>query len=160
MTMNTQEIYDNLKAEFGDSIIEIKQEAASDAFIVVDAQKIYDICYALRDKPEFEFDYLSCLSGMDLGENLGVVYHLYSFKHKHKIVLKVFVPKSTPNVPTVEKIWRTADWHEREAYDLFGVIFEGHHNLIRILCPYDWVDFPLRKDYAQPEEYHGMKVPY
>ena len=106
------------------------------------------------------FDYLSNLSGMDLAENLGVVYHLYSMKYKHTIVLKVTVSKENPNVHSVERIWRTADWPEREAYDLFGVIFEGHHNLIRILNPYDWEGYPLRKDYKTPEEYHGIKVPY
>ena len=97
---------------------------------------------------------------MDLGENVGVVYHLYSMKHKHKLVLKVVAPKTDPKVPSVEKIWRSADWHEREAYDLIGIQFVGHHNLIRILCPYDWEGHSLRKDYVAPENYHGMKVSY
>jgi NADH-quinone oxidoreductase subunit C len=97
---------------------------------------------------------------MDLGDNLGVVYHLYSMKLKHKLVLKIVAPKADPKVPSVEKIWRSADWHEREAYDLIGIVFEGHHNLIRILCPYDWEGHSLRKDYIAPETYHGMKVSY
>jgi len=158
--MKANEIFDRLKEEFGNSIIEFVDEAPSDPFIKVETAKLFDICHTLRDNEDFLFDYLSCLSGMDYKEELGVVYHLYSLKHKHHIVLKVSVPKDAPNVPTVEKIWRTADWHEREAYDMYGINFEGHHNLIRILCPYDWEGFPLRKDYKEPDEYNGMKVPY
>jgi NADH-quinone oxidoreductase subunit C len=101
-----------------------------------------------------------CLSGLDSGENLTVVYHLHSTKLAHKFIYKVIVPKADPKVPTVERVWRSADWHEREAWDLIGVEFVGHHNMIRILCPYDWEGHPLRKDYQTPEYYHGMKVPY
>ncbi|HQQ11655.1 MAG TPA: NADH-quinone oxidoreductase subunit C, partial [Bacteroidales bacterium] len=77
---------------------------------------------------------------------------------RHKIVIKTEVPKDNPLLPSVERLWRTADWHEREAFDLIGVVFEGHHNMIRILLPYDWEGHPLRKDYQAPETYHGMKV--
>lgn len=158
--MKAQEIHDKLKEEFGDAIISLTAEDPSDAFIEVNAEKIFDICYTLRDNDAFKFDYLMCLSGMDYGDNLGVVYHLYSTELKHTIVIKLQVPKDEPKLSTVERIWRAADWHEREAYDMFGLIFEGHHNLIRILTPYDWEGYPLRKDYKEPEEYHGIKVPY
>ncbi len=158
--MQAQEIYEKLKAEFGDAIIEFNAEPFFDPFVLVTTDKLFDICLYLRDTQGLEFDYLSCLGGMDYKENLGVVYHLYSIKLKHTFVIKVTVSKENPVVPTVERIWRTADWHEREAYDMMGIQFEGHHNLIRILCPYDWENFPLRKDYVQPDEYHGMKVPY
>ena len=97
---------------------------------------------------------------MDFGENLGVVYHLYSMKFAHHFEFKIMVPKSDPKVHSVEKVWRSADWHEREAFDLIGVVFTQHHNLIRILCPYDWEGHPLQKDYETPEYYHGMRVPY
>jgi len=158
--MLPDELYDHLKSEFGDAIIEFNDTLPTDPFIVVSADKLFDICHTLRDDEAFLFDYLMCLTGMDLGENLGVVYHLYSMKHKHRLVLKVFAPKSEPLVPSVEMIWRSADWHEREAYDLIGVQFDRHHNMIRILCPYDWEGHALRKDYATPEFYHGMKVDY
>ena len=158
--MLPNEIFDKLKTEFGDAIIELAGESPSDLFIVVNQEKLFDICHTLRDNPVFQFDFLSSLSGMDLGANLGVVYHLYSMTLKHKIVLKVSVPKDNPIVPSVERIWRTADWHERECWDLIGVKFEGHHNLIRILFPYDWEGHPLQKNYETPEYYHGMKVPY
>lgn len=158
--MNSQEIYNKLKAKFGDNVLELVQEAATDPFIVVKAEKIFDIGLFLRNEKDTAFNYLMCLSALDLKDKLQVVYHLYSMLHTHKIVLKLTVPKDEPSVPTVERVWRSADWHEREAWDLLGVKFVGHHNHIRILCPYDWEGHPLRKDYVAPEYFHNMKVPY
>ena len=95
---------------------------------------------------------------------MQVVYHLSSIEHKHTLVLKVKVDRwkngeegSLPEVPSVAGIWRTADWHEREVYDLSGVLFTDHPNMKRILCPDDWVGYPLRKDYEMPLEYHGIR---
>jgi len=104
-----------------------------------------------------------CLSGVDYGNGtLGVVYHIYSMKHAHSFVLKVKVPVENPVVKSVESVWKSANWHEREAYDMFGIVFEGHPDLRRILMPYDWPEgsYPLRKDFQVPEFYNGMKVPY
>ncbi len=158
--MKTEEIYNILKEKFADAVIDMKSEAPSDDFITVRADKIFDIGLFLRDADNLKFDYLQCLSGMDMGENLGVVYHLHSMDIAHSMVLKVVVPKSNPNVPSVEKVWKAANWHEREAFDLIGVVFIGHPNMIRILCPYDWEGHPLQKNYVTPEYYHDMKVPY
>ena len=158
--MQAQEIFDVLKKQFPDAVTVLNSEPSFDPFISVETAQIENVALFCRDDEHLQFDFLMCLSGMDLKENLGVVYHLYSTKIGHRIVLKVTVPKDNPKVPTVERVWRTADWHERECFDLVGVIFEGHHNLIRILCPYDWEGHPLQKDYKTPEEYHGMKVPY
>jgi NADH-quinone oxidoreductase subunit C len=158
--MQAQEIFNKLQEQFGEGVIGLTDAPPSDAFITVKGEKILDIAQFLRDYDDFDFDYLVNLSGMDYGDNLGVVYHFYSMKKKHRIVLKVLLPKDNPIVPTLEMLWRAADWHEREAWDLYGIKFEGHHNLIRILNPYDWEGFPLRKDYVTPEEYHGMRVPY
>ncbi|MCX7879109.1 MAG: NADH-quinone oxidoreductase subunit C [Ignavibacteria bacterium] len=158
--MEITEIYNKLKDKFGDSVKDLIISPPSDAFIAIASDKLFDICLELRDNPEFDFDYLMCISAVDFSENLEVVYHIYSMNKKHKVILKVSVPKENPVVPSIERIWRSADWHEREAYDLLGVVFEGHHNLIRILLPYDWEGHPLRKDYKEPETYHGMKVPY
>ncbi|MFH1049390.1 MAG: NADH-quinone oxidoreductase subunit C [bacterium] len=158
--MQAQEIFDKLKEQFADAIIELKIDAPSDPFIMVDVAKLFDIAQYMRDKNELNFDYLVDLVALDLGENLGAVYVFYSMNLKHRIALKVIVPKDNPKLPTLENLWRTADWLEREAWDLMGIEFEGHHNLIRILNPYDWEGHPLRKDYVTPEVYHGMKVPY
>lgn len=158
--MEQSEIYQQLKDKYGEAVIEWNDQQPTDPFVIVASEQLFDICHSLRDNEQFQFDYLMCLSGMDYGDNVGVVYHLYSMQLRHKLVLKVIVPKSNPSVPSVERIWRSADWHEREAYDLMGVRFEGHHNLIRILCPYDWEGHALRKDYKTPESYHGMKIAY
>jgi len=158
--MQANEIFEKLKAKYGDSIKELNETVPSESYILADSTNIFDICHYLRDAEGMEFDYLSLLTAMDEKDNLGVVYHLYSLKNKHRVVLKTLVPKEKPELASVETIWRSADWHEREAWDMMGVIFTGHHNLIRILCCYDWEGFPLRKDYVQPDEYHGMPVPY
>ncbi len=158
--MEINKIFELLKAKFEDDVISITNEQPSDPFIEIKPDKIVDIALELRDNPDLLFDYFVCLSSMDYGDAFGVVYNLMSLTHKHKLTIKVKVPKDNPVVPTLEKVWRSADWHEREAWDLMGIVFEGHHNLIRILCAYDWEGHPLRKDYKEPEEYHGMKVPY
>ncbi len=158
--MTIENIFERLKKEFGDAILSETVEQNFEPFIRISPQNVVDIMLFLRDEEDLKFDYLACLSGMDYKETLGVVYHLYSIQHKHRVTIKIEVPKEDPKVPSISKVWRTADWHEREAYDMFGLIFVGHENLIRILTPYDWEGHPLRKDYKQPEEYHGLKVPY
>ena len=159
--MTPQEIFNNLKEKFGEAILEAKLEGNPDPFIKVAAKNIKEVCLYLRDEDGMNFDFLSCLSGVDVGKgNLGIVYNLASIKNKSKITLKVEVPVAEAHVASVESVWRTADWHEREAYDLVGIIFDGHPDPRRILLPNDWEGFPLRKDYKVPEFYHGMKVPY
>ena len=158
--MLPNEIFDKLKIEFGEEIISLNEDPGYEPSIKVEPTNLVDIMLFLRDEEGLEFDYPSCLSGVDLGANLGVVYNLYSMKRAHKITIKVEVPKEAPDVPSCELVWRSFDWHEREAYDLIGVNFVGHHNLTRILLPDDWEGHPLRKDYVQPDYFHGMKVPY
>ena len=159
--MIPQQISEKLKTQFSDRILEVKAEGVPDPFVKVAAAAVADISKFVRVEPELRFDYLMCLSGVDLGKNLlGVVYNLSSMTHHHKITIKVEVPAENPVVPTVSEIWPTANWHEREAFDLFGIRFSGHPDLRRILLPEDWDGHPLRKDYKVPEFYRGMKVPY
>lgn len=158
--MKPNEMFKELKVHFGEEVTELVENPSSDTYISVKPEKIDEICRFLRDNDAFKFDFLTLLSGLDLKEKLGIVYHLYSMELKHRLVLKTEVPKDSPNLPSLVRVWRTADWHEREAFDMFGINFQGHHNLIRILCPYDWEGYPLRKDYKEPEEYHGNRVPY
>ena len=158
--MTAQEIHDLLKSQFGDALLEAKIENVLDPFIKIQPEKILEVSLFAKSDERLQFDYLSCLSGVDYKGKLGVVYHLYSMTHKHKIVLKVEVPTDAPNVPSVESIWKTANWHEREAFDLLGIHFVGHPDQRRILLPDDWEGHPLRKDYQTPEFYNGMKVPY
>lgn len=159
--MEITDIYNLLKEVFDSGIGELKTDIPVEPFIIIDADKINAVSLFLRDEESLQFDSLSCLSSVDLDkDNLAVVYHLYSFALNHKLKLKVIVPKENPVVKTVSDVWATADWHEREAYDMMGLIFEGHPDLRRILCPEDWEGYPLRKDYKVQEFYQGMKVPY
>lgn len=133
-----------------------------DPFVVVKAEQWGETAQLCRDDSRLGFDLLSCISGVDYpereeGPEIEVIYHLDSTVNHHGITIKVKLPRSDPRVASVEKIWQTADWHERETYDLVGVVFEGHHNLVRILCAEDWVGHPLRKDYEPPDSFHGIK---
>jgi NADH-quinone oxidoreductase subunit C len=158
--MTAQEIYDVLKTTFGEAIVELKLDILQ-PWIRIEPDKTRDICLFLRDESVMQFDYLSCLSGVDYNNGtFGIVYHLASMVHKHKIVLKTFCTKDHSHVHSVSDVWGTANWHEREVFDLFGIIIDGHPDLRRILLPDDWEGNPLRKDYKVQEFYHGMKVPY
>ncbi|MCK5032159.1 MAG: NADH-quinone oxidoreductase subunit C [Calditrichia bacterium] len=170
--MTEKEIFDSLKEKFNDDIMEIIEEVIQ-PFIIVKAAAVEKISTFLRDEEKFQFDWLNNLSGVHYPakvvpeeseekpiDEIEVVYHLYSMKHRHNIILKTRVPVSSPKVPSVAMVWRTADWHERETYDLFGIEFSDHPDLRRILLPDDWEGFPLRRDYITPEYYDGMKIPY
>jgi NADH-quinone oxidoreductase subunit C len=158
--MTAQEIHEILKSKFGDAILDAKLENVPDPFVKIRTDAIKEVCEFARNDERLKFDYLMCLSGVDFKGKLGVTYHLHSMTLRHKIVLKVEVPTETPDVPSVESVWKTANWHEREAFDLYGLNFTGHPDLRRILLPYDWEGHPLRKDYEVPEFYNGMRVPY
>jgi NADH-quinone oxidoreductase subunit C len=159
--MIPQEIHNALKSRFADAILEAKLEGVPDPFIKIAPDRIREVALFLRDDPAMRFDTLCLLTGMDYtGGKLGVVYHCASIALGHKIVLKVDLPLDNPHVPSVESVWKTANWHEREAFDMIGILFDGHPDLRRILMPDDWEGYPLRKDYQVPEYYNGMKVPY
>lgn len=91
---------------------------------------------------------------------MEVVYHLYSIPFNKALAVKIIVPRDHPEVPSVAHIWRTANWHEREAFDLLGIHFAGHPDLRRILLPADWEGHPLRKDYQEQSTYRGISVKY
>jgi NADH-quinone oxidoreductase subunit C len=165
-----------LEAKFGERI-RAKKPDAIDPFVVVAAEDLVAVCQFLRDDPRLRFDLLNCISGVDYLEpdpkkapkagfepHLEVVYHLQSFTHRHRFVLKVNLPRwkddkpgQLPEVPTVTGLWPAADWHEREVYDLTGVWFTGHPDPRRMLLAEDWEGHPLRKDYEFPLEYHGIR---
>lgn len=107
--------------------------------------ELRDAALCLRDGDEARFDLLLSVSGMDYKTHRMAVYHLYSTKTYQKLALKVST--SDDKIPSVVPVWQGADWHEREAFDLFGITFDGHPDLRRILMPSDWIGFPMRKDY-------------
>jgi len=129
--------------------------------ILVPAEKWSEVAKDLKENKDLTFDYLSCITGYDngAGKSIGVAYNFYSMAKKHSLEIRIEVDRENPEVPSVEKIWRTADWMEREVYDLYGVSFKDHWDLRRILLPSDWDGFPLRKDYKEPDYYNGMPVP-
>jgi NADH-quinone oxidoreductase subunit C len=174
--MTSAEIVATLEEKFGGRIKSKKLDTL-DPFVVIEPADLLEVCRFLRDEPRLRFELLNCISGVDYLEldpkkapkagfepHLEVVYHLSSYTHKHRFVLKLILPRwkdnkpeELPEVPSVTSLWRTADWHEREVYDLSGVWFTGHPDLRRILTSEDWVGHPLRKDYEFPLEYHGIR---
>lgn len=152
-------IVKKLKGKFPKAVLDVKT-FRDELTICVDNDHIEKAAKFLCNDNELAFDFLSDLCGVDKthlnGSNtFEVVYHLYSLKRNHRVRLKVEIPASNPSVKTVTNVWKTADWHEREAYDMFGIVFEGHPNLERILTQEGFEGHPLRKDYPlkgrQPE---------
>lgn len=154
--MEGTEIYNLVKETFPGPVPGFSAEL--DPCIEVKAEGIREVAAFLKGEDHLAFDALMCLSGVDYGERFGVVYHLFSTAHRHKIALKVLVGKEDPRLPSLESVWRAAAWFEREAFDLYGLIFTGHSDLRRILLPDDWPGHPMRKDYVYPESYHGVPV--
>jgi len=117
---------------------------------VLKRDRLADICRFLKDEPDIKMDYLIDVTAVDWLPKMPrfeVVYNMHSIKHNNRIRLKVPVTEEDASVPSVAGVWKTADWHERETFDLFGITFEGHPDLRRILMPEDWEGHPLRKDY-------------
>ncbi|MFT4010203.1 MAG: NADH-quinone oxidoreductase subunit C [Nocardioidaceae bacterium] len=129
-------------------------------------EHVTEVAQGLRDDPALRFELLSGVSGVhypdETGRELHAVYHLLSMTHNRRIRLEVVAPDSDPHIPSVTGIYPTADWHERETFDFFGIVFDGHPALTRILMPDDWPGHPQRKDYPLggiPVEYKGATIP-
>ena len=152
--MNTQEIYDLLILQFGDKGLELflQKEEGGDPFIKIPAGALIEVATVLKEDPRFDFKLLHCLSGVDYPDHLTSVVHLYSIEKRHKLVLKTDCPKDHPVIPSLAEVWKAANWHERESFDLVGIEYEGHPNLRRILLSEDWEGHPLRKDYKLPDD--------
>ena len=129
--------------------LEFTEEGSQFLNITVQAELFHKLMSELKSNNETQFDYLFCLTGVDWGEELGVVYHLESTTHRHIIVIKVQTKdRENPTFDSVCDIWATADFHEREVFDFFGIKFNNHPNLKRLFLTEDWDGFPLRKDYV------------
>jgi NADH-quinone oxidoreductase subunit C len=174
--MTSTEIIDLCEKQFGPRI-KAKNLQVADPFVVVEPADLVEFCRYLRSDPQLQFDLLNCISGVDYLEldpkkapkagfepHTEVVYHVSSFRLKHRLVFKLVLPRwknnkpgQLPEVPSVTSIWQAANWHEREVFDLSGVWFTDHPGLTRILLADDWEGHPLRKDYEFPLEYHGIR---
>ncbi|MGH6894184.1 MAG: NADH-quinone oxidoreductase subunit C [Dongiaceae bacterium] len=157
--MEAQEIYARLEQRFPGKVSDFRGEV-SDPYFRVDGAAIVEVCRTLRDDPELIFHVLSDVTAVDLPKEnkFQVVYHLYSYAKRHQIVLKVDLPREASHISTMEGVWKAANWLEREVFDLFGIVFDGHSDLRRIMLPEDWVGHPLRKDYVEQEEYDGIST--
>ena len=161
--METAAIIQLLSDKFPKGVLHAELEVKQ-PYIEVSPVHLLEMANSLLTDERLYFDFLHCISGVDYGEKserLGLVYHLSSLIHEHQLVLKVHVDRKNPQlVPSLSGVWKAADWHEREAYDLLGIPFEGHPDMRQILLPDDWEGHPLRKDYVEPESYHGIKIKY
>ena len=157
--MHAKEICQRVETKFPGRISWLKEDVI-DPFFQVDREGVIEVCRFLRDEEDLKFEVLSDLTALDLPKEnkIQVVYHLYSYSRRHQIILKADLSREAPCIATVEGIWKGANWLEREVYDLFGVTFEGHSDLRRIMLPEDWVGHPLRKDYVEQEEYDGIST--
>ncbi|MDA8087572.1 MAG: NADH-quinone oxidoreductase subunit C [Nitrospiraceae bacterium] len=155
--MEPLQIAEKIKETFPDEVAAVSQ-FRDQVSVHLKKDRIFEICQYLHDTPELDFDYLVDVCGVDyLGKKtprFEVVYHMYSIAQRHFIRLRAQVPEEEPVIRSVVPVWRGADWHERECFDMMGIRFEGHPDLRRILLPEDWVGHPLRKDYPV-EGYSG-----
>lgn len=162
--MENNLIIDLLTSNLGEFVILSSNPNDNPASITINKENLLGVCYILHTHPELYFDSLSCITGIDNGPEKGtmeVVYNFYSIPFNHHLMLKVVLPRTTQELPTIDSvssIWRTANWHEREIFDLLGIQFTNHPDLRRILMPADWQGFPLRKDYQEPISYRGISM--
>jgi NADH-quinone oxidoreductase subunit C len=165
--MSFEDIKLLLANKFGTDVIEGEENTGLQPALLIAPDKIVDVCLELRNNSKTHFDFLSCLTGVDYGVEagrFGVVYHLASIPYQLQLTLKISKQHDRatgePIFKSLTAVYKTADWHEREAYDLVGIFFEGHPDLRRILLPDDWEGYPLRKDYQTAEYYKGIKIDY
>lgn len=145
--MTNEEIISGLAEAFPG----IETDAAGEWLtVVVPSDRWPSLAKTLRERDDMWFDYLFCLTCVDWKTHLTMVYHLTSTRHRHHLVVKSKLDRENASIGTVSDIWRTAEFHEREVAELFGVDFPGHQDLRKLILPDDWVGYPLRKDYEDP----------
>ena len=147
--MNNQTAVEKLQSRFPGVPLEAT-EFRDELTVTVPKENIVDVCKFLKEDPQLSFDLLADLFGIDMytpTKRFGVLYNVFSLKNKYRIRLKTFTEGENPRVPTVTGVWSTANWHERETYDMFGIVFEGHPDLRRMYLPDEFEHHPLRKDF-------------
>jgi len=146
--------------------IDPSAEAVANAFpqtVMVSPASLVAVATRLHSDSGSYFDQLSCVTGIDNGpeaNTMEVIYHLYSIPFNVSLALKVMLPRENPEVESLCSIWKSANWLERETYDMFGILFTNHPDMRRILMPADWEGYPLRKDYKEMDTYRDVKVKY
>jgi NADH-quinone oxidoreductase subunit C len=167
--MTSSEIIAILHSSFGEGLgtwhesnSENAYQRRTDSYLeVTEPSTIRDLAFFLRDERSLDFDSLLLISSLDNGDgSLSVVYHLESTRQAHQLAIKITMPTTNAHLPSVTDVWLHANWQEREAWDMMGIRFDGHPDHRRILLDDDYPGHPLRKDFKEPDFYHGMKVPY
>ena len=162
--MTFSEITEKINQEFGEDFLSEVNAEAKQPFIVIDKAKLLVLAKFLQQTEGLYFDHLACITTIDNRQKdnkFEVIYHIDSFVYLHSFIIYIYLPEDQElSIPSLESIWRSADWHEREAYDLMGITFDNHPNMTRILLPKDWEGHPLRKDYKEQKYYHGITVKY
>lgn len=161
--MTYEEIITLLNEELHPEVVKVMDEAASPPAIVVKSDDIVAVANCCYSHEKLYFDQLACITGLDNGPEAGtmeVIYNFYSIPYHHALMVKVLLPRDEPRIASITSLYKTADWQEREIYDMYGIYFTDHPDLRRILMPADWEGYPLRKDYQQQEMYRGIKVAY
>jgi NADH-quinone oxidoreductase subunit C len=148
--MNNEELKTKIEADFRDKIQSVAISAQKEVVVTSKPEAYVSLCRDLKDKPDYSFQHLSCLTAVDyIKENkITVVNHLWSYGKCHQLTVKLELDRANPKAPTLENLWKSADWFEREVFDLYGVVFEGHSDLRRIMMPEDYLKYPLRKDFT------------
>jgi len=154
--MTLQEILNAAQKQFPQMKLEVQKGDAGDEWLLVAAADLSSLMQFFHR--DLGMDFLACLSAADLQTHFAVVYQIRSLKDKSEMMVKVLLDHDKPQVATVSTLWANAGWFEREAYDLFGIHFSGHADLRRIMMPDDWVGHPLRRDYQEQPEYHGIST--
>ena len=146
--MTPEDIKKVLTEKFPDKLKEAKIFGFEPTFMV-EKDSLLDVCLFVKESKELSFDLLSCMSGADYPDRFEMVYLLFSFYHKHKMSLKVQLPKDNPEVESVTPVWKGANWYERETAELYGIKFKNHPDLRPLLLPEGWNEgYPLRKDWT------------
>jgi len=161
--MNFEQIVTHIKTSLVEGIVLSTDENASPKAIVINAKSLVELMGFLQKNDQLYFDSLSCITGLDNGpetNTMEMIYNLYSIPFGHHLMVKIELARENPAIDSLCGLWKTADWQEREVYDMYGIHFSNHPDLRRILMPADWDGFPLRKDYKEQEYYRGIKVEY
>ena len=165
--MTSEALFTILKEEFTADVIEIVVDGPH-PHATVNAENWHEIALFLRDDPRMGFNLLRSISALDMlaDDKLAAIYDMMAVPFAgagsdlltttSEFAVRIEVDRRDPHIPSVASVWPTANWHEREAFDMMGIVFDGHPDLRRILCCEDWQGYPLRKDYVFPLEYHGI----
>jgi len=156
--LDFNEIVAHLSSRFGE-ILTKEDSQAGDPYILLPEEHLKMVSAFLLEDQALAMDFLQCLTGVDYPpDHIAVIYHFYSYRHRHAVVLRVMLDRKAPEMETVSDLWPVAEWHERECFDLLGVRFRGNRDLRRLLLPEDWEGHPLRKDYKEPAEIAGIST--